>query len=218
MKSRAKKRHPHTGTKAKGAGLNPKADAAVDRFQSACNHRMAEANAAGRPKEPLFHYTKEAALFSILDSNQFHFTSIYHMDDPEELNFGFNVARDLFQETAEQSTGLAQAFCRELGADGELEKIREEITLYSVSFGLRDVGQQWMEYADQGRGVALGLAKEFFQPAPFEDPEHPKPEEIIYYGRVAYGREDGHARHQKAVDGALAVIEQVQRRRWLRSG
>jgi hypothetical protein len=24
-----------------------------------------------------------------------------------------------------------------------------------VSFGLRDVGQQWTDYADQGRGVAL---------------------------------------------------------------
>jgi hypothetical protein len=31
----------------------------------------------------------------------------------------------------------------------------------------RDVDQQWMDYADQGRGVSLGLAREFFRPAPF---------------------------------------------------
>ena len=86
-----------------------------------------------------------------------------------------------------------------------------------MSFGLRDIGQQWMDYADQGRGVALGLAPEFFRPAPFEDPENPKPEEVIFYGKVAYGLKDGRARHQHVVDGALAVIEQVQRRKWLRS-
>jgi Protein of unknown function (DUF2971) len=218
VKNRKQKRRRHTGGKRRGAALNPKAAAAVDGFQKACNRRMAEANAAGAPMEPLFHYTKEAALFGILDSNQFYFTSIYHMDDPEELNFGFTLARDLFQEAAEQSTGLARSFCRELGEVGELEKIRERITLYSASFGLRDIGQQWIDYAGQGRGVALGFANEFFQPVPFEDPENPKPEEMIYYAKVAYGHGDGGARHQKAVNDALAVIEQITRRRWLRSG
>jgi hypothetical protein len=63
-----------------------------------------------------------------------------------------------------------------LADDDDREKIKELITFYSVSFGLRDIGQQWMDYADQGRGVALGLAPEFFRPAPFEDPENPKPD------------------------------------------
>jgi hypothetical protein len=66
--------------------------------------------------------------------------------------------------------------------------------------------------------TALGLAPEFFQPAPFEDPHNPKPEEIIFYGKVCYGPKEGRARHEKVVDAALAVIEQVQRRKWLRSG
>jgi len=88
---------------------------------------------------------------------------------------------------------------------------------YSVSFGLRDVEKQWIKYADQGRGVALGLAPEFFRPAPFQDPNNPKPEEIIFYGKVSYGLKDGRARHDKVVDGASAVIEDVQRRRWLHS-
>jgi hypothetical protein len=104
-----------------------------------------------------------------------------------------------------------------LADDDDREKIKELITFYSVSFGLRDIGQQWMDYADQGRGVALGLAPEFFRPAPFEDPENPKPDEVIFYCKVAYGLKDGRARHQHVVDGALAVIEQVQRQKWLRS-
>jgi hypothetical protein len=125
---------------------------------------------------------------------EFWFTSIYHMDDPEELNFGFNVARDLFKEATERSKGLARKFCRELGQEGELEKVKEVIAFYSVSFGLRDVGQQWTDYADKGRGVAFGLAPKFFRPARFEDPGNPKPEEEIFYGNVSYGPTDGRAR------------------------
>jgi hypothetical protein len=189
----------------------------VDAFQSACDHRMAEANEAAAPKKPLFHYTNEKALFSILDSSKLWFTSIYHMDDPQELNFGFSVARELFKEAAERSKGLARRFCRERAEDADRQKIRELIAFYSVSFGLRDVEKQWTKYADQGRGVALGLAPEFFAPVPFQDPNDPKPEEIIFYGKAFYGPKDGRARHQKVVDGALAVIEQVKRRKWLSS-
>src|SRR4051812_7973540 len=112
------KKHKHkrgrnvlVGVRAKDAAVSPKAAAAVDAFQRACNLRIANANEANDPREPLFHYTTEAALFSILDSGQFWFTSIYHMDDPEELNFGFNVARALFREATERSKGLARAFC-----------------------------------------------------------------------------------------------------------
>jgi len=71
---------------------------------------MAEDNVANDPKDPLFHYTNETALFSTLDSKQFRFTSIYHMDDPEELNFGFLVARSSFSEAAKRSKGLARRF------------------------------------------------------------------------------------------------------------
>jgi hypothetical protein len=190
---------------------------ALDTFQDACDRRMADANAANAPKEPLFHYTSETALFSIIETEQLRFTSIYHMDDPEELNFGFSVACDLFKEAAERSKGLARAFCRGVGEDGLREKIKALIAFYSVSFGLRDIGQQWTDYADQGQGVAFGLAPGFFSPAPFDDPDNPKAEELIFYGKVYYGPDDGRARHTKVVDSALALIEQVQRRKWLRS-
>ena len=186
---------------ASGKGeLNDKCRVSLERFQNACDSRMAKEGAANKPRYPLFHYTREEALFSILDSGIFRFTSIYHMDDPDELTFGFNLARKLFKEAAEQTRGLGRAFCRELGEDGELERIKEMIAFYSVSFGLRDVGQQWSDYADQGRGVALGLAPPFFSPAPFDDPKNPRPDEIVFYSKVSYGDADGQARHTKVVD------------------
>jgi hypothetical protein len=189
----------------------------LDRLQAACNRRMAEANTANEPKQPLFHYTNETALFKILDSGQFWFTSIYHMDDPEELNFGFKVARDACDEAAKRSKGLARRFFFLLADDEDRARIRELIAFYSVSFGLRDVAQQWNDYADEGRGVALGLTPQFFQPAPFQDTDNPRPEEIIFYGKVCYGPRDGQSRHENVVEAARGVIEQVQRRRWLHS-
>jgi hypothetical protein len=132
VKKRKHKSRRHLGAKAKGAAISPKAAAAVDALQSTCDRRMARANEAGVPTAPLFHYTNETALFSILDSNQFWFTSIYHMDDPEELNFGFTVARSLFSEAAKRSKGLARRFFAILAADSDLEKLRELIAFYSV--------------------------------------------------------------------------------------
>jgi hypothetical protein len=143
-------------------------------LQAACDRRMAEANVANVPKEPLFHYTNHTALFGILDSSQFWFTSIYHMDDPEELNFGFDVARGLFGEAAKQCKGLARRFFATLAQDGDRQRMRELIAFYSVSFGLRDVERQWIKYADQGRGIALGLARPSFSgPCPFKTPATP---------------------------------------------
>jgi hypothetical protein len=40
---------------------------------------------------------------------------------------------------------------------------------------------------------------------------------MIFYGKVCYGPGDGRTRHEKVIDGALAAIEHVQRRRWIQS-
>jgi hypothetical protein len=67
------------------ARLAPQIEKVLATFEDASNRRMTGANVANAPKEPLFHYTSEQALTSIIESEQFWFTSIYHMDDPTEL-------------------------------------------------------------------------------------------------------------------------------------
>jgi hypothetical protein len=94
--------------------LNPQLQKAIAAFEHASKLRMANANATRSPRQPLFHYTSEAALVSILKSEQFWFTSIYHMDDPEELAFGLRVARSLFQQALGTRDGLIRAFCQVL--------------------------------------------------------------------------------------------------------
>jgi DUF2971 family protein len=197
--------------------LDSRIEKALATFEDESNRRMADANAANAPLQPLFHYTLDQALTSIISSEQFWFTSIYHMDDPEELKFGFKQSRALLEEAIAVKDGLARAFCQDVLEIVDVETIKKLIAFYSISFGLRDDLQQWNSNGDQGRGVALGLAPEFFRPAPFEDPDHPKPEEELFYRKVSYGDADARERHREAIEPAFTLIEQVEAGGWLRT-
>jgi hypothetical protein len=189
----------------------------IDAYQDACNRRMAAANQGNEPSDPLFHYTNDTALRGIIASGQFWFTSIYHMDDPKELDFGFGLAKKLIVEGSTSTKGLSRAFCLGLLEGDDLAKIRELISFYSVSFGLRDDAQQWESYAAASRGVAVGFSPDYFKPHPFEDPENPRPDEIVFYGKVAYGDEDGRARHAPVMEAAYALIDKIEGSRRLTS-
>jgi Protein of unknown function (DUF2971) len=199
------------------ARLAPQIEKVLAAFEDASNRRMTGANVANAPKEPLFHYTSEQALTSIVESEQFWFTSIYHMDDPTELKFGFSVFRSLLQKAIAAQGGLTRVFCQGLLEDDDLKIIEKHIAFYSISFGLKDDPQQWKSYADQGRGAALGLAAAFFRPAPFKDPNQSKPEEEIFYSKVSYGNVDARGRHSKVLDAAFGLIKQLQAAGWLRT-
>lgn len=180
---------------------------AVKIFHDASIKRMEKANAADEPTEPLSHYTSEHALFSIIESEQLWFTSIYHMDDTEELTFGFGIERKLLQEAIAKGDKLTKMFCEELAEEEEIEKIKEIFEFYSVSFGLRDDTKQWEKYADTGRGIAIGLAPEFFKPLLSSAPT---PEETVFLGKVVYGEAEARARHSPVIDDAIDTIKRTQ--------
>jgi Protein of unknown function (DUF2971) len=195
--------------------LSPQIEKAVAAFHDASMKRIAHASAADEPKMPLFHYTSEKALFSIIESEKFWFTSIYHMDDREELTFGFNVSRSLLQAAVATGDHLTRLFCEELVDEEDLKKIRTLFEFYSISFGSEDDPQQWARYADSGRGVALGLAPAFFRPFPIVNP---KPEQRIYCGKVVYGDQKARARHSRVIDAAIETIKQAYAAGSIRSG
>jgi hypothetical protein len=198
--------------------LSPVLQEAVTAFRNESMERMVQANAADEPAQPIFHYTTEKALFSIIETETFWFTSIYHMDDKEELIFGFNICRSLSQAIAASGDDISRMFYEEFIGEDDLSKIRSLFEFYSISFGVKDDAQQWAKYADGGRGVALGLKPEFFHPAPFEDPENPKPEEHIYFGKVLYGEDAARRRHSVVLDRALEVIHNLQNNGAIRNG
>jgi hypothetical protein len=195
--------------------LSPQIERAVATFRDASLKRMAEANEADEPKEPLFHYTSEKALFSIIESNDFWFTSIYQMDDCEELTFGYNIARSLTQAAASAGHPVTDLFFRELLTEEDLNKIKAIFEFYSISFGIKDDREQWEDYGDAGRGVALGLEPTFFRPLTIVNPS---PEESIFFGKVIYGDNQARIRHSRVIDAAAEIIKQAHAAGSIRTG
>src|SRR5215470_7755941 len=111
--------------------MNRQAEKLVAKFRDASIHRMARDNAKDAPTQPLFHYTTEQALYSIIQSETFWFTSIYYMDDDAELSFGFGVSHALLMAAMEREDVFAKGFLKPLVDDFKFEKIRARFEFYS---------------------------------------------------------------------------------------
>jgi hypothetical protein len=191
--------------------LGPALEKTVAKFGARSNKRMAQRNAADAPGAPLFHYTNQLAFENIVTTEEFWFFSIYHMDDTEELNFGFDVCRSILQSTLdrlearEPADRVLQLFVEPLIEPTFRDEIRAIVEFYSVSFGARDDAKQWDRYGNTGQGVAIGLSPEFFIPLPIENP---KPEECIYFGKVAYGERNAKTRHSRIIQSVTDLITQ----------
>lgn len=188
--------------------MDRKAEKLVQRFHDASIKRMAQSNAKEAPTQPLFHYTTEAAFYSILKSKTFWFTSIYFMDDDTELAFGFGVAQSLLAAAFQREDVLTKQFIKPLVDDRDFHRIKERFEFYSASFGQKDDAQQWKDYADGGAGVALGLAPGFFA---LSNPKDPTPEETTFLGKVIYGEPDVTLRHSSVIDSAISYVKQAYR-------
>lgn len=86
-------------------------EAIATEFGTAVTMRMAQAEAADAPNDTLFHYTNETSLNEIIATNLFWFTSIYHMDDPDELSYGNRVCRSIFKTAYDAGNKFVRMFC-----------------------------------------------------------------------------------------------------------
>ena len=177
----------------------------ADRFEDASVCRMAQGNERGAPTEPLFHYTTADALLAIIGSETFWFTSVYHMDDDQELSFGFGISHSLLSAAMEREDLHVKTFLKPLVEDVGFDRIKNRFEFYSTSFGQKDDPRQWTGYADGGKGVALGLAPKFFSIVKSGDF---KPEEKIFLGKVEYGEPSAKIRHAAVVDSAVETVRQ----------
>jgi hypothetical protein len=178
----------------------------ADKFEGASVRRMAQGNERGAPTEPLFHYTTADALLAIIGSETFWFTSVYHMDDDQELSFGFGISHSLLSAAMEREDLHVKTFLKPLVEDVGFDRIKKRFEFYSASFGQKDDPLQWTDYADGGKGVALGLAPKFFSIVKSGDF---KPEEKIFLGKVEYGEPSAKIRHAAVVDSAVETVKQV---------
>jgi hypothetical protein len=133
----------------------------ADRFEGASVRRMAQGNERGAPTEPLFHYTTADALLAIIGSETFRFTSVYHMDDDQELLFGFGISHSLLSAAMEREDLNVKTFLKPLVEDVGFDRIKNRFEFYSASFGQKDDPRQWTDYADGGKGVASSRRKRY---------------------------------------------------------
>jgi hypothetical protein len=194
--------------------LGPTLEKAATKFRANSDKRMARRNTIDSPTETLFHYTSQAAFESIISTEEFWFTSIYHMDDTEELTFGFDVCSTMLNSlfasviASERIGRLLQLFIEPLIETGFREEIKSIVEFYSASFGARDDSEQWARYGDKENGVAIGLSPKFFIPLAIENP---KPEERIYFGKVIYGEIKSKAQHSRVIQSAVDFIKKEHR-------
>src|ERR1700730_17067364 len=112
--------------------LGPQLEKAIAKFRANSDKRIEKRTAAEFPKASLFHYTSRIAFESIIATEEFWFTSIYHMDDTEELNFGFNTCSAILKSIFERGDKEIQSFVTPLIEADFRQKIRTIIEFYSV--------------------------------------------------------------------------------------
>lgn len=188
--------------------MHRRAEKLADRFNQASMLRMAKGNERCAPTEPLFHYTSVAALAAIVASETFWFTSVYHMDDDQELLFGFGISHALLAAALEREDANVKIFLKPLVEDVGFTRIRNRFEFYSASFGQKDDARQWTDYADGGKGIAIGLAPKFFG---FVKKDEYQPWEKTFLGRVEYGEPTAKVRHAAIVDSAVQTIKQAHK-------
>lgn len=192
--------------------MHRRAEKLADRFNQASTLRMAKGNERGAPTEPLFHYTSAAALEAIVASETFWFTSVYHMDDDQELLFGFGISHALLAAALEREDANVKVLLKPVVEDIGFKRIRDRFEFYSASFGQKDDARQWNDYAGGGTGVAIGLSPKFFG---FIKKEDYQPWEKTFLGKVEYGELAAKVRHAAIVDSAVQTIKQAHKQELL---
>ena len=158
------------------------------------------------PREPLYHYTVEAALRGIIEKQQLWCFIHNCQKDREEVKYSLNIARQAIDEEARSGGPYARSLL--CGLNGMLDTVfddqRFDFYFFSLSAHRDDAGQ-WANYGDKGKGFAIGFSPALFQPN--QKTPLPCPTENAFVGQVIYGREATFARHRKGVRKLAKLAE-----------
>jgi hypothetical protein len=104
----------------------------------------------------IYHYTNDAGLKGILESGTLWLSDISSLNDPSELNHGFEIAIGELKRMVADGPHESREFASGLEFVDKRKIIHESADFFICSFSLcgDDLGQ-WRAYADNGRGFAL---------------------------------------------------------------
>ncbi len=180
----------------------------ADEYAALCAAQGQITDLINEVRQPLYHYTSMAGLVGMLQTQQMWLTSVFHLNDPSELAYGINVALEALAAASDNAPPEVQRFC--VRAKRILLKSGREFFGWfvgSMSAAPNDLGQ-WRAYADNGRGVAIGLAPSLFK---IERDSRDLPLlEKFQVARVNYRRTTLEDRIRVAVEGAVAAFAKAK--------
>jgi hypothetical protein len=183
--------------------LPPQLQQAIETFKDwTSQHLLSEQNNS-TITETLYHYTDVRGLKGILEAGHIWFTDYRHLNDPSELTHGIDMARDVAHQIATGADGRVRLFL-----DYFLDLFRHDNFAPNLEFFIacfsraRDDLGQWRAYADNGRGVAIGLSPSLFAVADAAPPGQ-LPE---FVGSVRYSLADVCGRHEACLEEAAAIF------------
>jgi hypothetical protein len=160
------------------------------------------------PTMPLFHYTGEPELESILRNGNMWFTDYRHLNDDREVSHGLDLAQKVIAEMlASPKPPKANLFLDVLADLLRNSNFDDTLAFFVGSMSEEpDSPYQWKRYGRDGTGVALGLAPHIL--APF-DPVSPLANENGCLGRVEYDLAVVASYHRRSIGRALAVFKEA---------
>jgi hypothetical protein len=161
------------------------------------------------PRNPLYHYTGEAALRGILEHRKLWCFSHSQQSDDTEVMYSLEIARRLIREEATRGPLAVRSLL--LGLDDLLGNNPMGKTFDFYFFSLsshRDDASQWADYGNKGRGFAIGFSPALFQPDRAQLALQPN--ENIFVSRVVYGKDATLARHRRGIRQLAAIIKRVE--------
>lgn len=157
-----------------------------------------------RVSDTLYHYTNVAGLKGIIESESIWFTDFRHMNDPSEISHGIELCRDVIRLRKPGRDGRVALFLDCLADFMRLDNFSRSLEYFIGSFSRAsdDLGQ-WRAYADNGRGVAIGLAPHLFM---IENTTDMNPDEAAFVSPVVYDLGDASSRHERAIEKAEEIF------------
>jgi hypothetical protein len=110
----------------------------------------------------IYHYTDVKDFVGILKTGSLWFTERAHLNDPVEIQYGLDIAHELFTAAAERrGPYIPQAVASHLKGEHDYGLATYGFWICSFSLNSDDLAQ-WRNYADDGRGISLGFSVQNF--------------------------------------------------------
>jgi hypothetical protein len=188
--------------------LPPLLQAGVNEFAEWWQQKQRAADIADKITRPLYHFTDAGGLKGIVDNQEIWLTSVLHLNDPSEVKYGIEAAKQELQALINESGGeFLQEFCDHI--EFLITHNRDDVFGFFVANFSRagDELGQWRGYGDNGRGFAVGLNPGLFQSTDTPDPK--TPEKNVFVAPVSYGERNGRMKQRETLRRAIAVMQKI---------